>query len=233
MKKLIVILVMLSVAAAVFAQNPTAVIREITGTVELKKSASADWVPAAAGETIDRATIISTGFRSTAILSIGSSTITVRPLTRLSLAELINQNNTEIINIDLNTGRIRADVTPPSGNRANFTVNAPSATASVRGTSFEMDTVSIQVLTGAVSYAPSAAATRPVTVSAGQESWVDTDTGSAVSPMAAAETTSALPVLPGQASTSESAARMENTGSLSVGVQLGGNVNIEIDIQRK
>ena len=233
-KKSALIIIFLSVSAASYAQNPTAVIKEITGTVEIKAGDSANWISAKIGDVIRKDTILSTGFKSSAILSVGSSTLTVRPLTRLSLAELLSQNDTETININLNTGRIRAEVSPPSGGRANFTVQSPSATASVRGTEFEMDTVSIQVISGVVSYAPTAQGMgqhgRSVTVSAGQESWVDTDTGSAVTPMAASDTARTVPSLPGQeaGTISDGVTKKDTTGSLSVDIQLGGQVEIEI-----
>jgi hypothetical protein len=181
----------------VFAQNPEALIREMTGTVELKIGGSADWVPAKVGDRIVKDTIISTGFKSAAILALGNSTITVRSLTSLSLAELINRNETETININLNTGRIRADINPPSGGKSSVTVQTPVATASVRGTTFEMNTANIHVLKGAVNYNPvDGIFARPVMVNAGQESWI-TDTGGAVHPTDAAEKARGLPNLPG------------------------------------
>jgi ferric-dicitrate binding protein FerR (iron transport regulator) len=156
----------------------------MTGTVELKRARSNTWVAAAVGAQIESATVVSTGFRSTALLAIGNSTIVVRPLTRLTLDELMTQNNNETVNVNLNTGRIRVDVNPPAGGRSNFSVQSPSSTASVRGTAFEMDTVSIRVSEGAVSY--SSGGSEPVIVSAGQESWINTS-GSALTPMEAAE----------------------------------------------
>ena len=189
MKRLVIVLILLFAAAIIFAQSPAAVVKEMTGTVELKKSESSGWVAAKVGDKIEKSTIISTGFKSTAILTVGSSTLTVRPLTRLALEDLLSQNETETVNIKLNTGRIRAEVSPPAGRKANFNVQTPSSTASVRGTSFAMDTVSLKVITGTVSYTPSSsrAAARPVMVNAGQESLIDADTGIAVTPMAAAE----------------------------------------------
>lgn len=223
MKKMLIMFMFTFTAICIFAQNPTAVISEMTGTVELKKSGSADWVLANAGDTIDKATIISTGFRSTAVLTIGNSTLMVRPLTRLSLDELLSQDETETINVNLNTGRVRATVNPPAGGRANFSVQTTTASASVRGTVFDMDTVSIQVIEGVVSYVPAVtgpAPARAVTVSTGQESWVNTDTGSAVTPMVAAETTRALPSLTGQ--TTETVIvenpRMETRGTINIDV---------------
>jgi len=180
-----------------FAQNPEALIREITGTVELKTSGSADWVPAKVGDRIVKDTVISTGFKSMAILAAGNSTITVRSLTSLSLAELMNSNETETINVSLKTGRIRADVNPPAGSKASFTVQTPVATASVRGTTFEMSTANIHVLKGAVNYRPTNGTfVRPVMVNAGQESWI-AGTGSVVQPSAVAEASRSLPALPG------------------------------------
>lgn len=222
MKKLIIVLVLLSAAAFVFAQNPGAVIKEMSGTVELKKSGSADWVSAKAGDTVGRAAIVSTGFKSMAVLTVGSSTLIVRPLTRLSLEELLNRNETETININLSTGRIRVDVNPPAGSKAALTVQSPIATASVRGTAFEMDADSIQVLTGAVSYAPANPAARPVTVGAGQDSRVDSGTDGALSPMAAAEASQTLPLLPGQSTAqgSQTARLKLPAGSLAVDVTL-------------
>jgi hypothetical protein len=184
MKRFVIMGFFLTAAALLFAQNSSAVINEMTGTVELKKAGSSTWAPANVGDRIEKATIVSTGFRSTALLAIGDSTIVVRPLTRLTLEELVSQNNSETVNVNLNTGRIRVDVNPPAGGRSNFTVQSPSSTASVRGTAFEMDTASIRVSEGAVSY--SSGRSGAVVVSAGQESWIN-PAGDALTPMEAAE----------------------------------------------
>lgn len=135
-------------AAGVFGQN--GVIREFSGDVELKHAGSAIFVPAAAGATVTSNTIISTGFRSSAVIVIGSSVITVNPLTRLTLAEIQRAGNSENINVNLQAGRVRVEVNPPAGSRANFTVQTPSATASVRGTTFEMDNDNLVVDEGRV-----------------------------------------------------------------------------------
>jgi len=231
MKKLFIAAILLTTACFAFApllaaQMPTAVIKELTGTVELKISGSADWVPANTGDIIDKSTIISTGFKSVANIAIGNSTLHVRPITRLSLEELMSNNDTETIDINLNTGRIKVEVSPPAGSRANLTIQTPSAVASVRGTSFEMDTVSIQVLTGAVSYASSdSPADRPVTIIAGQGTFFDTETGTVLNPMAAADISRELPPLPGQGAGTLS----EDSGSLAVLPQNTGTANFEID----
>ena len=179
MKKIIITLLLVSLfAAAAFAQSGT--IREVTGEVELKRPGSAVFVRASGGETVDLNTVISTGFRSTAIVVIGSSTITVRPLTRLTLREIQSAENSESINVNLQAGRVRVDVQPPQGTRAGFTVQSPSATASVRGTSFEFDTVNLVVREGRVLFRGSSGAAR--TVNGGFITFVGTD-GTAENPI--------------------------------------------------
>ena len=222
MRKVIFLILFACLSIYVFAQSQTAVIREMSGEVEIKRSGSSNWVNAKQGDVIDRQTIISTGFRSSAVIAAGNSIITVRALTRMSLEELILTNETETVNINLNTGRIRVEVNPPAGGRTDFSVQTPEAVASVRGTEFEMDTVSLQVIQGNVSYAPlSAPVMRPMTVSAGQSTWVDTDTGSAVQPIAAAESSIALPALAGTAPSAaeESAATRIDTTFINGSVE--------------
>jgi hypothetical protein len=218
MKKFVVMVFFFAAAALLFAQNSSAVINEMTGTVELKRTGSTTWTPARVGDRIEKSTIVSTGFRSTALLAIGNSTIVVRPLTRLTLEELISQNNSETVKVNLNTGRIRVDVNPPAGGRSNFSVQSPSSTASVRGTAFDMDASSIRVSEGAVSY--SAIGYDPVIVSAGQESWIS-PAGSALTPMEAAEAACAFDDL-------ENRGRLRvviGTGSVNVDVSFTGRID--------
>ena len=197
MKRLMVLMFFLT--GALFAQSPDALIKEITGTVELKKSGADAWVPAKPGDSVEKDTIVSTGFKSSALLVVGNSTLMVRPLTRLSLAALlVNQDNAETINVALSTGRIQVGVKPPAGGRTDFTVTTPIATASVRGTEFEMDAANLAVNEGKVSYASNDAQARPVTVSAGQTTWVDSGSNKAVNPFVAGEINRALPALPGR-----------------------------------
>ncbi|MCL2809101.1 MAG: FecR domain-containing protein [Treponema sp.] len=161
MKKIFLSLMILTVSFAAYSQ--TAVIREITGEVEIKPAGAASFTPARAGSQIARDTIISTGFRSSAVIEIGSNLITVRPLTRLTLSEIQSTAETENVNVNLQAGRIRVDVNPPAGTRANTTVQTPSATASVRGTGFEVDALNIQVFSGTVGWSGSNGLVVPVT----------------------------------------------------------------------
>jgi hypothetical protein len=162
----------------------SAFFRELSGTVELKAPGSAEWVIAAAGDRIATRTLISTGFRSTAVLVVGESVITVRPLTRLSLEEIIRNQDNEQVNLYLHTGRVRAEVSPPSGGKTDFTVRSPTATASVRGTSFEFDTERLVVDEGRVQY--SLANGRQAYVAAGGMSYVDETANTVVSSFEAA-----------------------------------------------
>ena len=150
MKRTILAFCFTVIGAAVFAQN--GVIKELTGTVELKKPGSEVYVPAKAGDTLSKSTLISTGFKSTALIQVGSTQLTVRPLTRLTLTEIAAASEAETVNVNLQAGRVRVDVKPPAGTKASSTVTSPSATASVRGTSFEFDTRNLFVDNGTVSF---------------------------------------------------------------------------------
>ncbi|MDR2899962.1 MAG: FecR family protein [Treponema sp.] len=160
MKKTSLLFVLFCAAACLFAQN--GIIRELTGEVLLKPVGAAEFTAAVAGDAVAANTIVSTGFKSTAIITIGSSIIAVRPLTRLSLSELQSNAGTETVNVNLQVGRVKVDVKPPAGTRANFTVRGPSATASVRGTSFEFDTVNIFVSEGTVAFQGASGSSVPV-----------------------------------------------------------------------
>jgi hypothetical protein len=170
MKKTLAFLLMLgAVVYGISAQSGE--IRELTGEVSVKAAGKTAFTAAKAGDKIAQDTIVSTGFKSTAVIAVGSSVITVRPLTRLSLAEIQSSAGTETLNVSLQTGRVRVDVKPPAGTRANTTVQGPSATASVRGTSFEFDTVKLTVNEGTVAFS---GASGPISmVNAGKTSSIE------------------------------------------------------------
>jgi hypothetical protein len=162
------------------AQTPQAVIREFTGTLELRAPGAANWTPATVGQTISADTGISTGFRSTAVIALGESVITVQPLTRLTLTELSSQQNTDRVELQLAAGRVRADVRSAEGARTDFTVRSTSATASVRGTQFEFDTLNLVVSEGTVQFS-GVSGDAPVLIDQGGTSFADESTGRASS----------------------------------------------------
>jgi hypothetical protein len=150
MKKTLLGLALLLGAATLFTQE--AVIREVVGTVELKAPGAADWSPAQGGQGITRNTLVSTGFKSSAVITLGNSTLKVQPLTRLSLEELVWAGENEKVEINLRAGRIRVEVKPPAGGSTGFTVRSPVATASVRGTIFEFNGILLLVDEGQVHF---------------------------------------------------------------------------------
>ena len=155
MKKAILILLLACIAMFGFVPRAfaqTAVIKELTGTVELKLSGASDFVPARVGATVSQDTIISTGFKSTALVQAGSAVITVRPLTRLTLTEIQASQETENLSLSLQAGKVRVDVTPPAGSKADLKISSPSAVASVRGTSFDLDIRNLRVNNGTVAF---------------------------------------------------------------------------------
>lgn len=147
------------------AEALQAVIRDFAGTVEVKLPSSDTWESAQRGQTLSGDTTISTGFKSTALIEIGSSLLTVRPLTRLTITELSQNQNTEKVDLNLQTGRLRAEVNPPVETGVDFTVRSSSATASVRGTVFEFDTFRLRVREGTVEF--SGGSGSPVLIDAG------------------------------------------------------------------
>ena len=171
MKKKVLVIPLMLASLCLFAQN--GIIRELSGTVEIQRPGTAAFVPANAGDTINQDAIISTGFRSSALIEAGSAVLTVRPLTRLSLTEISASQAAETLNVNLQTGRVRIDVNPPAGRNASMRIISPSATASVRGTSFEIDTRSIRVIRGSVSYEGNRG--MPMAVEAGFQSMVEND----------------------------------------------------------
>lgn len=182
MKQVILIAALLWGAQALFAQQagspaagPQAVIREISGTVEIKTPGSAAWSPAAPGQILPRDAVVSTGFKSSARIDLGNSTLMVRPLTRLTLEELVRTESGEKVELNFRTGRVRAEVKPPAGGTVSFTVRSPTATASVRGTSFEFNGTRLRVDEGRVHLAGSGGT--GTYVAAGHLARMDTETG--------------------------------------------------------
>jgi ferric-dicitrate binding protein FerR (iron transport regulator) len=165
------VLLLFSAAEISAQESRTALIRDLAGIVEVKAPQAAGWTAAYRGQALTGDTMISTGFKSTAVITVGNSVLTVRPLTRLSITELSRIQDNEKIELRLQTGRVRADVKPLQGGRTDFTVRSSSATASVRGTVFEFDTLNLSVSEGTVAF--SGASPVPVFVDSGGTSSVD------------------------------------------------------------
>jgi hypothetical protein len=228
MKKVMMSLIMAAlISMALNAQDQgAALILDLSGTVEIKLPGASEWAPAVQGQRLTKETLISTGFKSTAVLALGNSTLTVRPLTRLSIEELSANQGQEQTALYLRTGRVRADVNPPPEGKVDFAVRSPSATASVRGTFFEFGTQSLRVTRGSVSY--SGIGGQSVLVGAGDSSRVDTS-GRVVSSYSAAqrELTPGLPK--GSVETGVSAF---NTGAPPPVIPVPGTIRGRIEWER-
>lgn len=135
--------------AALSAADFSATIKEVAGKVEYQLPGQS-WKKAEPGATITLGTIISTGFKSTAVLAVESAAITVKPVTRLTLQELVKSESTTQTQMFLMTGRVKVEVSPQKGEKADFKIKSPTATASVRGTGFEFDGQNLVVEHGAV-----------------------------------------------------------------------------------
>jgi hypothetical protein len=126
-----------------------AVVVEVSGKVEVKPPGEA-WLTAAAGMTIEPGAVISTGFRSQALLEVGESTLQVKQLTRMQLEELVQREGLQTTQLFLRVGKIRADVKTAEGLRHDFQLRSPVSTAAVRGTIFEYDGIRLNVERGLV-----------------------------------------------------------------------------------
>jgi hypothetical protein len=169
-----------SLAVAVQAATVTATVMESAGKVEYQLPGKG-WKPAKVGDTLPKGTIVSTGFKSTVLLKVGPSTVTVKPITRLSLEEILQSESGTQTQLFLLAGRVKAEVTPQKGSAVEFQVKSPTATASVRGTGFEFDGTNLLVEHGSVQLRAPHGMTRYVRN--GEFSYVATN-GSVTSPAA-------------------------------------------------
>ncbi len=141
-----------TVASPVHAQQAQAQITALSGRVELRNGA-AEWRLAEVGEVITAGTTISTGFGAEAVIRIGESSLQVRELTRMTLENLVERENSIDTDLFLRVGRVRSEVRTTRGLQNNFQLRSTQATAAVRGTSFDFDGINLHVDEGLVSIA--------------------------------------------------------------------------------
>ena len=120
--------------SSVFAQE--AVVTAVEGKVERKNFDT--WVAVAVGDKLEKGAVISTGFKSTVELLINGATVTIAPLTRATIQQLLNTDSASTTKIALASGKLSADVPPQQNKRVSFKVTSPVATLSVRGTAFSV-----------------------------------------------------------------------------------------------
>ncbi len=136
MKKLIITTAFVFLLTAPLFSQLQAVIKEVSGKVEIKAPAKG-WESATEGMEISKGTIISTGFKSQALLDLGSSNLYVKQLTRMSLDELAQKEGIVTTGLFLRVGKVRAQVKTTAGLQHNFTLKSPISTAAVRGTALD------------------------------------------------------------------------------------------------
>jgi len=133
---LLVLTVLIPIAAS--AQQGQAVVKQFSGKVEVKQPGQ-EWQPVQMSMTIAEGATVSTGFSSRLVLDLGQTEITVQPLTRMLLRELIKKGSTNVTSLTLSVGKIRAVVKAAPGEKSDFAIKGPDATAAVRGTEFTFD----------------------------------------------------------------------------------------------
>jgi hypothetical protein len=120
-----------------------------TGKVEFQDGGI--WVKAQKGDVVEQGTVISTGYKSSAVIRSQNSTFTIGPMTRITLEKLTKQDGRENTQLFIDSGSIQSDV--KSGNK--FKVRSAVATASVRGTSFKfLSSGRLHVTKGLVALSP-------------------------------------------------------------------------------
>lgn len=158
MKKLILSVILSALAFSSFAMQATVV--STKGKAEVQTGGS--WIALKAGDTLDQGSVIQTGFKSEIILKIKESTVTVAPLSRITLQTLAEREGLngaqgkDETSIFLDTGSLRSNVQKSTDRRVGFTVRSPVATASVRGTVFDMKaryrSVNLSTIQGRVAF---------------------------------------------------------------------------------
>lgn len=131
-KRIFLCFTLILLAAICFAQTRNIQVVSAVGKVE--KQQDGLWVPIKEGEFLSKGTLISTGFRSSATLKFEGSIISVAALSRLTISELLENENSRDTSIFLDAGEIKADIKTSDNKRVSFTVRTPIATASVKGT---------------------------------------------------------------------------------------------------
>lgn len=131
MKKLMAIL-SIAVIATLTATSMEATVVSAKGKAEVQKGNS--WATLSVGNSLKKGDVIQTGFKSEVILKIKNSTVTVAPLSRITIEQLAEKNGSDDTRLFLDTGSLKSDVKKTEDRRVGFTVRSPVATASVRGT---------------------------------------------------------------------------------------------------
>jgi hypothetical protein len=147
MKRFVVIIMLVSVIIVQSYGDIAATIKEVSGKVEIK-TVKKGWVKAEQGMTLEKGTMISTGFNSQAVVELGPSLVIAKPLTRMTIEELVEKEGTIKTELFLNVGKIQAEVRSGEGLKNDFKLKSAVSTAAVRGSIVIFDGRKIQFLSG-------------------------------------------------------------------------------------
>lgn len=124
----------------------------IEGKVEILEDGM--WIPVEEGDIIqERGAVISTGFKSNAVVSVKGTNFTLGPLTRITIENMVAMENKDSTQIYIDSGSLKANVSSSDGRKVGFKVRSAVATASVRGTEFKVTSSGrLSVTQGLVSF---------------------------------------------------------------------------------
>jgi hypothetical protein len=145
-RRLLFVLLIILLATAAYAD---VVISEFRGKVEIR-SPGDSWRTAEVGMSVLPDDTISTGFNSTAVLSLGANNVIVSPLTRMTIDRFLERETAVDTTLFLQVGAVRAQVDDSGAKQQRFSISSPYSTASVRGTEFEFDGLNLKVVRGTV-----------------------------------------------------------------------------------
>lgn len=135
MKNIVKAFLVILIATTSFLYSAEASVVSVNGKVEIKKGET--WIPLATGDKVLKSAVISTGFKSSAVIKFNETLFTLAPLTRITLEQLAETPQKTSTQIFLDSGKVKSSVKKTANKRADYTVRGPVATASVRGTDFE------------------------------------------------------------------------------------------------
>lgn len=124
----------------------------IEGKVEILEGGM--WIPVEEGDIVqERGAVISTGFKSNAVVSVKGTNFTLGPLTRITIENMVAMENKDSTQIYIDSGSLKANVSSSDGRKVGFKVRSAVATASVRGTEFKVTSSGrLSVTQGLVSF---------------------------------------------------------------------------------
>ena len=132
--KSILAILLLCLCSSVFAMD--AVVTKVSGKAEVLKNGT--WVALNEGSKLSQGDVIQTGFKSSLTLKIKESTVDVAALTRIKVEQLAEQESVDETSLFVDTGKVYSEVNKSNNRRVGFVVRSPVATASVRGTGFDV-----------------------------------------------------------------------------------------------